>query len=63
MVNVMLVKPWHGKWVSRRRANLINDMFDSCPRPDRTALHKEAQAFKVEMLKLRTETISQGKKW
>ena len=63
MVNVMRVKPWRGKWVSRGKANRINDMFETCPVPDRTALHKEAELFKKQMLKLRSETISKGNQW
>lgn len=57
------VRPWHGKWMSRKRAKRINDMFDSAPLPDRTQMHKEAVEFKTEMLKLRAEAIARGEKW
>lgn len=63
MVTVMRAKPWHGKWMSRSKANKINDMFDSTPMPDRTQMHKEAMEFKEQMLKLKTETLSKGEKW
>ena len=41
----MRVKPYRGKYVSRRRAKRINDMLLSSKRPDRTALKKEAEEF------------------
>lgn len=47
------VREWHGsRFVSRKTAKRVNDMFDSCPSPDRTQMHKEALEFKEEMLKL-----------
>lgn len=54
------VRPWHGKWMSRKTAKRINDMFDSAPMPDRTQMHKEAVEFKNEMLKLREEALARG---
>lgn len=57
------VRPWHGRWLSRRAAKRINDMFDSCPSPDRTQMHKEAMEFKEEMLKLRADTLARGEEW
>lgn len=37
------VKPWHGKWLSRSKANKINDMFESAVVPDRTASQKRSR--------------------
>lgn len=39
------VKPYKGKWCSRRQAKRINDLLINTPRPDRTALKKEAEEF------------------
>lgn len=57
------VRPWHGRWVSRRTANKINDMFDSAPMPDYTQMHQKAVEFKTEILKLRAEALARGEKW
>jgi len=51
------VKPWKGKFVFRAKANKINDMLLSAPKPDRTELEKEAQEF-IELIK---ERRSQGR--
>lgn len=57
------VKPWHGKWLSRSKANKINDMFESAVVPDRTALKREADEFEAYMLAKREKIISSGGKW
>lgn len=57
------VRPWHERWMSRKTAKRINDMFDSAPMPDYTQMHKEAVEFKNEMLKLREEALARGEKW
>lgn len=57
------VRPWHGRWMSRKTAKRINDMFDSAPMQDYTQMHKEAVEFKNEMLKLREEALARGEKW
>lgn len=57
------VKPWHGKWLSRAKANKINDMFESAVVPDQTALDKEADEFEKYMLAKREKIISSGGKW
>ena len=44
-VSVMKVKPFRGKFVGRKKANRVNDMFLSASRPDRTALKKESEEF------------------
>ena len=39
------VRPWRGKYVSRKEADQMRDLLLSMPKPDRTELKKEAQAF------------------
>lgn len=51
-VILMKVKPYKGKYVSRKRANEVNDMLALATRPDRTALEKEAQEF-IEIIRKR----------
>ena len=48
----MRVKPYKGKFVFRKRANRVNDMFLSAVTPDRTELIQEAKEFE-ELIKLR----------
>ena len=38
-------KQFRGKWCSRRRANRVNDIINSLPKPDRTRLYEEAAEF------------------
>ena len=40
------VKPYKGKYCSRRVANRVNDFFMTLPTPDDTKLRKEAEEFK-----------------
>lgn len=47
MVDTMIrVKPYKGKYCSRRTANILNDFFGSLEKPDRDALQKEAAEFR-----------------
>ncbi len=48
----MRVRPYKGRFLSRRNANYINDMLLSSKTPDRTALKKEADEF-IEYIKKR----------
>ena len=48
----MRVKPYKGKFVFRKRANRVNDMFLSAVTPDRTKLIQEAKEFE-ELIKQR----------
>ena len=57
------VKPWHGKWCSRREANRMNDFLATLQVPDRTALEKEAKEYESLMLARREKAISKGEKW
>ena len=41
----MKVKPYKGRYLSRKKANEINDMLLSSKIPDRTALKREAEEF------------------
>ena len=50
-VKVMRVKPFKGKYVSRKRARRINDMLLSSQVPDRTALKKESEEF-IEYMRM-----------
>ena len=49
-VSVMKVKPFKGRYCSRRQANRVNDMLLSSKRPDHTALKREAEEF-IEYIK------------
>ena len=44
-VIVMKVKPYRGRYVSRKKANYINDLLLSSKKPDHTALKKESEEF------------------
>lgn len=46
----MRIKPYKGRYVSRKRSNRINDMLLSTQKPDHTALKKEAEEF-IEYIK------------
>lgn len=48
----MRIKPFKGKYVSRKKANEINDMLAVATKPDRTELEKEAQEF-IEIIRKR----------
>ncbi len=52
------VKPFTGRWVSRKEANRMNDFLQSLTVPDRTELFKEAQEY--ETMKLRERKINKG---
>lgn len=47
----MKVKPFKGRYASRKKANRVNDMLLSSQRPDRTALKKEAEEF-IEYIRM-----------
>lgn len=47
----MKIKPFKGRYASRKKANRINDMLLSTQRPDRTALKKEAEEF-IEYIRM-----------
>ncbi len=57
---IMKVKPYKGKWVSRSRANQVNDMLCSAQIPDRTELRKQALAFE-EVIQQRRALRAAGK--
>lgn len=40
------LKPYKGRYCSRKVANRVNDFFMTLPKPDDTALRKEAEEFK-----------------
>lgn len=44
------IKPYKGKYCSRRRANLFMDFFESLQKPDRSELNKEAEEFRQLIL-------------
>lgn len=41
----MKVRPFKGRYCTRKQANRVNDMLLSSPRPDRAALKKESEEF------------------
>lgn len=47
---LLKIKPYKGRYVTRKKANTVNDMFASTPKPDRTALYKEAEEF-IEIIR------------
>ena len=47
------VKPYKGRYCSRRKANLLNDFFNSLPKPDDEKLKKEADEFRKMILQKR----------
>lgn len=47
------LKPYKGRYCSRRTANMINDFFMSLPTPDDTKLKKEAEEFKKIIIERR----------
>lgn len=53
----MRVKPWKGRYVSRKKAEQINDMLLATQQPDRTALKKEAEEFIEYIKSMREECI------
>ena len=53
------IKPYKGKYCSRRVANQMNDFFMSLPTPDDTKLKEEAAEFKRLMLGRRA-TVGRG---
>lgn len=44
------VKPYKGKYCSRKKANLLMDFFESLQKPDRRELDKEAEEFRQFIL-------------
>lgn len=44
------IKPYRGRWCSRKAANRVNDMLCSSQPPQRTELKKEAEDF-IEYIK------------
>lgn len=44
-VSVMKVKPYRGRYASRKKSNTMNDFLFSAKIPDRTALKKESEEF------------------
>lgn len=48
----MKIKPYKGKYVSRKKANEVNDMLALATKPDRTELNKEAREF-IEIIRAR----------
>ena len=53
----MKIKPYKGKYVSRKKANEVNDMFALATKPDRTALNKEAKEFTEIIRARRTSNV------
>ena len=53
----MTVKPFKGKYASRRKSNEVNDMLALATRPDRTELEKEAKEFIEIIRKRRTSDV------
>lgn len=49
-VGVMKIKPYKGKYASRKKANYVNDLLLSSKKPDHAALKKEAEEF-IEYIK------------
>lgn len=49
-VSVMKIKPYKGRYASRKKANYVNDLLLSAKKPDHTALQKEAEEF-IEYIK------------
>ena len=47
------VRPYKGRWCSRKLANQINDMLLSAQKPDFTQLEKEASEFENYIRQLR----------
>ena len=50
--NIIRVRPFRGRYLTRRQAKEINDMLLNAQKPDRTALKKEAEEF-IEEFKVR----------
>lgn len=51
------LKPYKGKFCSRRVANRVNDFFMSLPTPDDTKLKKEADEFRKFILERRKASV------
>lgn len=51
------LKPYKGRYCSRKVANRVNDFFMTLPKPDDTALKKEAEEFKELILARRNNHI------
>lgn len=48
------IKPYKGKYCTRKMANFLNDFFASLQPPDRTQLEQEAAEFRQLMLNRRS---------
>lgn len=59
MEAIMLkIKPYKGRYCSRRRANEMRDFLESLPSPDRTALKREADEFRAIVTERRARRAS-----
>lgn len=54
---LMKIRPFRGKYVSRKKANEINNLLAIATKPDRTELEKEAREFIEIIRKRRTSDI------
>lgn len=52
-VNIMKIRPFRGKFLTRRKANYINDLLQSATITHRSELEKEAKEFEIYMLEKR----------
>lgn len=48
------LKPFHGRYVSKKEAKKVNTLLGSLTVPDRTELYKEARAYEAMVLKRRS---------
>lgn len=51
--NMLRIRPFCGKHVSRREAKKVNSLLNSLTVPDRTELYKEAKEYESLVLKRR----------
>ena len=62
----MKVRPFRGRWCSRRLAKRVNDMLLSSKVPDHTAMKRESEEFIEYIRKMRKEeeeTVDTCKKY
>lgn len=60
-VNAMRIRPYKGKYLSRHKANYINDILQSAKPTNRAELEKEAKEFEMYMLKVRQNRHTSSK--
>lgn len=52
------IRPYRGKYGSRRVSNIFNDFYGSLEKPDRDALQKEADEFRALIISRRVARVN-----